>query len=128
MDVGRSTSLLRKVSILHSIQELAMTRTSDHVSWTDNITNSSIEGTPWGDDCMDLLNFKNSSEGLGDKDVDLNMPHGFRAFICHLSPIILWLLLIIKFLQHLPEHLGDLANFTIVVLELVNISVWKTNP
>jgi hypothetical protein len=128
MDVGRSTSLLRKVSILHSIQELAMTRTSDHVSWTDNITNSSIEGTPWGDDCMDLLNFKNSSEGLGDKDVDLNMPHGFRAFICHLSPVIPQLLLVSQLLQYLQEHLGDLASITSVMLELANISVWKSSP
>jgi hypothetical protein len=30
---------------------------------------------------MDLLKLKNSSEGLGGEDVDLNMPHRFRAFI-----------------------------------------------
>jgi hypothetical protein len=52
MDVGRSTSSLGKVSILHSIQELAMTRMSDHVSWTGSIPNSSIEGMPWGDGKM----------------------------------------------------------------------------
>jgi hypothetical protein len=67
MDVGRSTSSFGKVSILHSIQELAMARTSDHVSLTSSITNSSIEGTSWSDGGMDLLNFKNSSEGLGVK-------------------------------------------------------------
>jgi hypothetical protein len=105
-----------------------MTRTSDHVSWTDNITNSSIEGTPWGDGCMDLLDFKNSSEGLGGKDVDLNMPHGFRAFICHLSLVITQLLLVSQLLQYLQEHLGDLASITSVMLELANISVWKSSP
>jgi hypothetical protein len=128
MDVGRSTSSLGKVSILHSIQELAMTRMSDHVSWTGSIPNSSIEGMPWGDGCMDLLDLKNSSEGLGGKDVDLNMPHGFRAFIRHLSPVIPWLLLVSQLLQSLPEHLGDLASITSVVLELVNTSVWKSSP
>jgi hypothetical protein len=35
---------------------------------------------------MDLLDFKNSSKRLGGEDVDLNMPHGFGAFIHHLSP------------------------------------------
>jgi hypothetical protein len=72
---------------------------------------------------MDLLNFKSSSEGLGGEDVDLNMPHGFRAFICHLSPVIPRLLLVSQFLQHLPEHLGDLASITSIVLELANISI-----
>jgi hypothetical protein len=46
---------------------------SGHVSWTSSILNSSIEGTPWGDDCMDLLDFKNSSEWLGGKDVGLEV-------------------------------------------------------
>jgi hypothetical protein len=77
---------------------------------------------------MDLLNFKNSSEGLGDKDVDLNMPHGFRVFICHLSPVIPQLLLVSQLLQYLQEHLGDLASITSVMLELANISVWKSSP
>jgi hypothetical protein len=67
MDVGRSTSSLRKMGILRSIQELAMMRTSDHVSLMSNITNSSIEGTSWSDGGMDLLGLKNSSEGLGVK-------------------------------------------------------------
>jgi hypothetical protein len=90
--------------------------------------NSNVEVASWGDDSMDLLNFKNSSMGLGVEDVDLNMPHGFGAFIRHLSSIILRLLLATQFLQHLLEHLGDLAIITSVVLELVNISVQKTNP
>jgi hypothetical protein len=77
---------------------------------------------------MDLLNFKNSSKGLGGEDVDLNMPYGFRAFIRHLCPIILWLLFVSQFLQHLPKHLGDLVDITSIMLELANISVWKTNP
>jgi hypothetical protein len=128
MDLGRSTSSLGKVSILHSIQELVMTQMSDHVSWIGSIPNSSIEGTPWGDGCMDLLDFRNSSKRLGGKDVDLNMPHGFRAFIRHLSPIIPQLLLISQLLQYLLEHLGDLASITSVVLELASISVWKSNP
>jgi hypothetical protein len=72
--------------------------------------------------------FKNSSKGLGGVDVDLNIPHGFRAFICYLRSIILRLLFITQFLQHLPEHLGDLANITSIVLELTNISVRKMNP
>jgi hypothetical protein len=67
MDVGRSTSSLGKVSILCSIQELAMTRTSGHVSLTSSITNSSLEVVSWGDGCMGLLDFKNSSKGLGVK-------------------------------------------------------------
>jgi hypothetical protein len=77
---------------------------------------------------MDLLDFKNSSEGLGGKDVDLNMPHGFRAFIRHLSPVIPQLLLVSQLLQYLLEHLGDLASITSVMLELANISVWKSSP
>jgi hypothetical protein len=102
MDVGRSTSTLGKVGILHSIQELMMMRTSDHVSLPSGITNSNVEGASWGDGYMDLLDFKNSSEVLGGEDVDLNMPHQFGDFIRHLSPIILWLLLVSLFLQHLP--------------------------
>jgi hypothetical protein len=101
---------------------------SDHVSLMGGITNSSVEAASWNNGCMDLLNFKNSSEGLGGEDVDLNMPHGFKAFIRHLSSIILQLLLIFQFLQHIPKHLGDLASITSVVLELVNISVQKMNP
>jgi hypothetical protein len=67
MDVGRSTSSLGKVSILHSIQDLVMTRMSDHVSLMGSIMNSSIEGASWGDGCIDLLELKNASEGLGVK-------------------------------------------------------------
>jgi hypothetical protein len=52
----------------------------------------------------------------------------FGAFIRHLSSIILRLLLVTQFLQHLPEHLGDLTIITSIVLELANISVSKTNP
>jgi hypothetical protein len=92
------------------------------------IMNSSIEVASWGNGGMDLFDFKNSSKGLGGEDVDLNMPHGFRAFIHHLSSIILRLLLVTQFLQHLLEHLEDLASITFVVLELANISVRKTNP
>jgi hypothetical protein len=77
---------------------------------------------------MDLLDFKNFSEGLGGKDVDLNMPHKFRAFIHHLSPVIPRLLLISQLLQYLLEHLGDLASITSIMLELVNISIWKSSP
>jgi hypothetical protein len=77
---------------------------------------------------MDLLDFKNSSEGLGGEDVDFTTPHGFGTFICLLSTIILWLLLISQLLQHLPEHVGDLASVTSIVLELANISIWKMNP
>jgi hypothetical protein len=114
--------------ILPSIQDLAMTRTSDHVSLISSITNSSVEGTSWSDGVVDLVNLKNSSEGLWGEDVDLNMPHGFGAFIRHLSPIIPQLLLISKFLQHLLEHLGDLAGITSIVLEVMNISIRKMNP
>jgi hypothetical protein len=89
---------------------------------SSSITNSIIEDESRGDGCIDLLNFKNS-EGLGGEDVYLNMRHGFGAFIRHLSPIILRLLLVSQFKQHLPEHLGDLASNTSVVLELVNISI-----
>jgi hypothetical protein len=128
MDVGRSTSSLGKVSILCSIQELMMTRMSDHVSLASDITNFNVEGAPWGDGYMDLLDLKNSSEGLGDKDVDLNMPHRFGAFIRHLSPVILQLLLVSQFLQHLPEHLGDLVGITSIMLELANVLIRKTNP
>jgi hypothetical protein len=52
----------------------------------------------------------------------------FGAFIRHLSSIILRLLLATQFLQHLLEHLGDLAIITSVVLELANILVQKMNP
>jgi hypothetical protein len=67
MDIGKSTSSLGKVGILHSIQELAMTRMSDHVNFMGGIMNSSVEVASWGDGCMDLLDFKNSLEGLGVK-------------------------------------------------------------
>jgi hypothetical protein len=98
MDVGRSTSSLGEVRIARSIQELVMTRTSDHVSLVGSITNSRVEGASWGDGCMDLLNLKNSFVGLGGEDVDLNMPHRFEAFIHHLCPIMLQLLLVAQFL------------------------------
>jgi hypothetical protein len=67
VDVGRSTSSLGKVGILCRIQELAMTRMGNHVSLTDNITNSSVEDSSWSNGYMDLLDLKNSSEGLGVK-------------------------------------------------------------
>jgi hypothetical protein len=67
---------------------------SDHVSLASSITNSNVEVESWGDGCMDLPDLKNSSEGLGGKDVDLNMPYKFRAFIHHWSPVILRLLLV----------------------------------
>jgi hypothetical protein len=108
MDVGRSTSSLGKVGILRSIQELVMTRMSDHVSLTGGITNFSVEVASWSNGGMDLLDFKNSSKGLWGEDVDLNMPHGFGSFICHLSSIIFWLLLVSQFLQLLLEHVGIL--------------------
>jgi hypothetical protein len=56
------------------------------------------------------------------------MPHGFRAFIRHLRPEVLRLFLVAQFLQHLPEHLGDLASITPIMLELVNIPIWKMDP
>jgi hypothetical protein len=67
---------------------------SDHVSLAGSITNSSIEIASWSDGGMDLLDLKYSSEGLGDEDVDLNMPHGFGSFLRHLHHVILWLPLI----------------------------------
>jgi hypothetical protein len=65
---------------------------------------------------------------LGGEVVDLNMPHEFGGFIRHLCLEVLQLLLIVQFLQHLLEHLGDLANITSIILELANIPVRKTNP
>jgi hypothetical protein len=127
MDVGRSTSTLRKVSILHSIQELVMTQMSDHLSLTGGIMNSIVEVASWSNGGMDLIDFKNSSKRLWGEYVDLNMPPEFRVFIRHLSPIILRLLLVTQFLQHLPEHLRDLAGITSVVLELANMSVREMN-
>jgi hypothetical protein len=75
-----------------------MTRMSDHVSLTSGIANSTVEVTSWSNGGMDLLDFKNSSKGLGGEDIDLDMPHGFGAFIHHLSSIILQLLLVTQFL------------------------------
>jgi hypothetical protein len=63
MGVGRSSSLLEKMGILRSIQELAMERMTDHVSLVGSITNSSVEGVSWRNGCMDLFDLKNSSEG-----------------------------------------------------------------
>jgi hypothetical protein len=91
---------------------------SDHVGLAGIIRDSGVEGMSWGNGCMDLLNPKNSSERLRDEDVDLNMPHGFRAFIRHLSPVILRLLIVSQFLQHLPEHLGDIASIISIILNL----------
>jgi hypothetical protein len=93
-DVGRSTSLLRKVSILRSVQELAMAGTGDHISLKCSITNTSVENTSWSNGYMNLFHLKNFYEGLGSEDVDLNMPDGFRAFIGHLSAKVLWFLLV----------------------------------
>jgi hypothetical protein len=118
MDIGRSTSSLEEVGILRSIQELVMTRMSDHVSLTSSITNFNVEVTSWGDDCMDLLDFKNSSKGLGGEDVDLNMPHGFRAFIRHLSSIILWLLLIPSSCRIFQSILGILPALLLLFWNL----------
>jgi hypothetical protein len=56
-----------KVDILHSIQELAMVRMSDHVSLAGGITNSSVEGVSWSDGYIDLLDLTNSSEWFGVK-------------------------------------------------------------
>jgi hypothetical protein len=123
MDVGRSTTSLGKMGIFHSIQELAMARMSDHVSSPSSIMNSSVEGTSWSNGCMDLLQLKYFSKGLGSEDVDLNMSHRFRAFMCHLSPEVILLPLISQFLQHLPDNLRDLARITSIMLELANISV-----
>jgi hypothetical protein len=67
MDVGRLTNSLGKVGILCPIEDSAMTRMSDHVSLVGSITNSSVEGTSWGNGCMDLLDLENSSEWLGAK-------------------------------------------------------------
>jgi hypothetical protein len=76
---------------------------------------------------MNLFHLKNSFVGLGNEDVDLNKPDWFGAFIGHLSAKIFLLLLIAQFLQHILEHLGDISSFTSIILELVNITVWKTN-
>jgi hypothetical protein len=48
----------------------------------------------WCDGYMDLFHLKNSSEGFGSEDVDLDMPDGFRAFIGYLSAKIFGLLLV----------------------------------
>jgi hypothetical protein len=101
---------------------------SDHVSLMGSTMNSSIEVVSWSDGCRDLLNLKNSSKGFGGEDVDLNMPHGFRSFIRHLSPVILRLLLVSQFLQHLLEYLGDITSITSIMLKLVNILIQKLNP
>jgi hypothetical protein len=93
-----------------------------------SIKNSSIEGTSWGNGGMDLLDLKNSSEGPGGQDVDLDIPHGLESFIHHLCPMVLQLLLVSKFLQHLPEHLRDFASITSVMQELANIPIRKMNP
>jgi hypothetical protein len=85
MDVSRPTCLLREMSILHSIQELTMVRTDDHVCLTCSIPNPSIERTSWCNGCMDLFHLKNSSEGLGSEDVDLDVLDLFGAFIGYLS-------------------------------------------
>jgi hypothetical protein len=43
---------------------------------------------------MDLFHLINSSEGLGSKDIDLDVPNKFGAFVGYLSAKIFWLLLI----------------------------------
>jgi hypothetical protein len=86
------------------------------------------EGTSWGNGGMDLPDLKNSSERLRGEDVDLDMPHRLGSFIHHLCPIVLRLLLVSKFLQHLPKHLGDFASITSVAYELANIVIRKINP
>jgi hypothetical protein len=43
MDVSRPTCSLREMSILHSIQDLMMARTDDHVCLTCSIMNPSME-------------------------------------------------------------------------------------
>jgi hypothetical protein len=79
MYVSRPTCLLREMSILHSIQELTMARTDDHVCLMCSIMNPSVERLSWCNGYMDLFHLINSSEGLGTKDVDLDVPDGFRA-------------------------------------------------
>jgi hypothetical protein len=94
MDVNRPASLLREMSILCSIQELTMARTDDHVCLTCSITNPSMERMSWCNGCMDLFHLIISSEGLGTKDVDLDVPDGLGAFIGYLSAKIFRLLLV----------------------------------
>jgi hypothetical protein len=77
MDVSRPTCSLREMSILHSIQELTMARTDDHVCLTCSITNPSVEITSSCNGCMDLFHLINSSEGLGSEDVYLEVPGEF---------------------------------------------------
>jgi hypothetical protein len=67
MDVGISTSSLGKVGKLVSIQELAMMQTSDHVSLAGSNVNFNVEGVSWSNGCMNLLDHKISSKGLGVK-------------------------------------------------------------
>jgi hypothetical protein len=43
---------------------------------------------------MDLFYVINSSEGLGSKDIDLDVPDRFGAFIGYSSAKIFWLLLL----------------------------------
>jgi hypothetical protein len=47
MDVGRSTRSLGKASTFHSVQELVMARTSDHVGLVGSIRDSGVEGMSW---------------------------------------------------------------------------------
>jgi hypothetical protein len=51
---------------------------------------------------MDLFHLINSSEGLGSKDVELDVPDGFGDFVGYLSAKIFRLLLIAWLLQHIP--------------------------
>jgi hypothetical protein len=95
MYVCRPACSLREMSILRSIQELAMTWMGDHICLTCNITNPSVESTSWSNGYMDLFHLKNSSEGFGSEDVDLNVPDGLGAFMGYLSDKIFWLLLIV---------------------------------
>jgi hypothetical protein len=55
------------VGKLVSIQELAMMQTSDHVSLASSIVNFNVEGVSWSNGCMNLLDLKISSKGLGVK-------------------------------------------------------------
>jgi hypothetical protein len=110
------------------VDEIEKGKLGEMIGLAGSIRDFGVEGMSWGNGRMDLLDLKNSSERLRGEDVDLNMSHGFGAFIHHLSHIILRLLVVSQFLRHLLEHLGNVANITSIMLELANISVQKMNP
>jgi hypothetical protein len=82
-----------------------------------------VKRASWVNGYVNLFHLNYPSKRPWSKDVNLNMPHMYRAFTGHLSIKILQLLLIAQFLQHFPDHSRYPSNLISMIAKLVSILV-----